>query len=159
MCCLWWTVCCFLSSCRPPMLSMKYDPRVIVPTEWNCRANTFPKYNTHSAGVPKTDLWAICTSSNNPFYDRGPLCRWCEEPMFKMRLKTANVKYNNQLHIGLCLNCQAYMIFTYDPEWLHSLFCRASYRTAVLQAGAVCSNTFQQYICFLSHSSEPCHLL
>lgn len=32
--------------------------------------------------------------------------------MFKKHLKTANVKYNNQLHIGWCLNCQACMIIT-----------------------------------------------
>ncbi len=38
------------------MLSRNYDLKVIVPTESNYRANTFPKYNTHSAGVQLSAL-------------------------------------------------------------------------------------------------------
>lgn len=150
------------------MLSKNYNWQVIVPTESNCRANTFPKYNTHSAGVQLSTLMygpsvrfvqAVLTITH---FMTGAYCAvqaiFNQEPIFKKSLKTAYVKYN-QLNIGLRFIRQTCMIFTFDLQFLHPLFCRASCRTAALQPLAACSNTLQRGACLRSHRSEHSHFI
>lgn len=102
------------------MLSRNYNPQVIVPTESSYKANTFPKYNTQSAGVqwptlmygPSVKFGQAVIITH--FYDWAPLCRWGHCTIKSLYSKRAwrQLKYNSQRHIGWHLNCQTYIILT-----------------------------------------------
>lgn len=107
------------------MLSKNYNPQVIVPAESNYRANTFPKYNTHSARVHWPTLMygpSVRFVQDVITHFMTPLCCWGHFTVKSLHLKSADVKCNYPLHIGLRLNCQTYMIFTYHPKLLRLLF-------------------------------------